>query len=58
MSTGNVSLHLMCRSDDSITVIVDRREITGSSVFYLTRVDPESIYFLVGWRGSLNRDDI
>lgn len=48
MSTGNVSLHLMCRSDDSITVIVDRREITGSSVFYLTRVDPGSIYFLVG----------
>lgn len=50
MSTGNVSLHLMCRSDDSMTVIVNRRAITGSSVFYLTRVDPGSIYFLVGRR--------
>lgn len=51
-SLGNVSLHLMCRSDDKMTVITTNSagfedDKKGSPVFYLTRVDPGAVYYLV-----------
>ena len=51
LGTGNVSVHLMCRSNDSlatITEVMNGFPSEGSeNISYVTRVDPGGKYFMV-----------
>lgn len=45
----NISSQLMCRNNESLTIITEMEadELEETDYFYLTRISPDSVFYLV-----------